>query len=309
MSSASASPHGFRAVRGRGYRPERVDPYVSALARDRDEAWERATRLTAQARRMAGEAERLRETATRLAPQTYEVLGERARQVLALAEEEATALWVAARDEAQRTDEEAAAAGRALRDAAREYADELRAEAGEWARRRVLSEQAVADGIRAGAQHDAEDWRGEAQAALGDMGRRTAAMLHDQEKERAERWTAEERAIAGRAAELDAVCAQRVAAAEEGLSAAKQAFAQVEEEARHEQSEADELGAELVAEARMRAERIGRETERVLREHGDRWDVVRAQMDHVRASLAALTGRLPADDGPPEPRSPADDAP
>ncbi|MDH6498702.1 hypothetical protein M2156_004921 [Streptomyces sp. SAI-149] len=29
----------------------------------------------------------------------------------------------------------------------------------------------------------------------------------------------------------------------------------------------------------------------MLREHGERWDEVQAQMDHVRSSLTALTGR------------------
>jgi hypothetical protein len=35
-----------------------------------------------------------------------------------------------------------------------------------------------------------------------------------------------------------------------------------------------------------------RDTERVLREHGERWDDVQAQMDNVRNSLMALTGQV-----------------
>ena len=46
-----------------------------------------------------------------------------------------------------------------------------------------------------------------------------------------------------------------------------------------------------LAEARMREDRVARETERVLREHGEAWDDVQVQMDHVRSSLTALTGR------------------
>ncbi|NUR64679.1 MAG: cellulose-binding protein, partial [Streptomyces sp.] len=34
---------------------------------------------------------------------------------------------------------------------------------------------------------------------------------------------------------------------------------------------------------------------RVLREHGERWDDVRAHMDLVRNSLTTLTGRAPAE--------------
>ncbi|MGW0414189.1 cellulose-binding protein, partial [Streptomyces collinus] len=47
----------------------------------------------------------------------------------------------------------------------------------------------------------------------------------------------------------------------------------------------------LVAEARAREERIARDTERLLREHGETWDVVQTQMDSVRDSLVSLTGR------------------
>lgn len=32
MSNASVSPHGFEAVRGRGYRPDQVDAYAAALS-------------------------------------------------------------------------------------------------------------------------------------------------------------------------------------------------------------------------------------------------------------------------------------
>jgi hypothetical protein len=51
----------------------------------------------------------------------------------------------------------------------------------------------------------------------------------------------------------------------------------------------------VVAQARVRAERIARDTERVLREHGETWDDVQAHMDHVRSSLTALTGRAAAE--------------
>ncbi|NEA48309.1 hypothetical protein G3I35_19075, partial [Streptomyces sp. SID10815] len=48
---------------------------------------------------------------------------------------------------------------------------------------------------------------------------------------------------------------------------------------------------EVVAEARRQAERTARETERVLRVHGEVWDGMRAQMDTVQDSITALTGR------------------
>jgi hypothetical protein len=48
----------------------------------------------------------------------------------------------------------------------------------------------------------------------------------------------------------------------------------------------------LLAEAHARAEGIARETERVLRDHAERREEVQTHMDHVRASLSALTGRV-----------------
>ncbi|MBK3647358.1 cellulose-binding protein, partial [Streptomyces sp. MBT33] len=59
--------------------------------------------------------------------------------------------------------------------------------------------------------------------------------------------------------------------------------------------EARARAAEILAEARLQEERIARETERVLREHGERWDDVQAQMDFVRSSLTALTGSTQGD--------------
>ncbi|MCZ4516538.1 cellulose-binding protein, partial [Streptomyces sp. ActVer] len=92
MSNASVSPHGFEAVRGRGYRPDQVEAYAAALSRGRDAAWERAARLTVLAREMEAEADRLHEVVAGLAPQTYETLGDRARRLFELGEEEAAAV-------------------------------------------------------------------------------------------------------------------------------------------------------------------------------------------------------------------------
>ncbi|MEU6127496.1 cellulose-binding protein, partial [Streptomyces sp. NPDC047123] len=117
-SGASSSPHGFVTVRGRGYRPEQVEAYAAALSQERDGSWERAARLTVLAKEMEAEAERLRDVVSRLAPQTYETLGERARQILALAETEGAAVLEAARADAQGVTEAAEAGARELRDAA-----------------------------------------------------------------------------------------------------------------------------------------------------------------------------------------------
>ncbi|MFJ5301232.1 cellulose-binding protein [Streptomyces sp. NPDC088350] len=295
MSSASVSPRGFVAVRGRGYRPDQVDAYAAALSRHRDAAWERAARLTVLAKDMEADAERLRETVARLAPQTYETLGERARRLFELGEEEAAAVResarLAAREEVARAEAHAAS----VLQAAREDADALRAEVEERARQRLLAARAEADDIRIGARREVKEGRTEALSALREVRQRTGGMLGDQAKEHAERWAAVERFEEERVAAVDARCAERVARAEAALSEAQQAFAEAELSDRRRQEEAAERAAEVLAEARVREERVARETERVLREHGETWDVVRAHMDHVRSSLTALTGRAAAE--------------
>lgn len=92
MSAAPVSAHGFVVMRGRGYRPEQADGTVTALSAERDEAWELLARLTALAEELEAESARLAEVVATLAPQTYVSLGERAQEMLALAEAEAEAV-------------------------------------------------------------------------------------------------------------------------------------------------------------------------------------------------------------------------
>ncbi|WP_329251256.1 DivIVA domain-containing protein [Streptomyces sp. NBC_01478] len=295
MSSASVSPRGFVAVRGRGYRPDQVDSYAAAISQHRDAAWERAARLTVLAKDMEAEAERMRDAVSRLAPQTYETLGERAQRLFRLGEEEAAAVRESARRAAEDMVAQAEARAAGVLQAAREDADALRAEVEERARQRLLAARAEADDIRIGARREVKEGRTEALSALREVRQRTAAMLGDQAKEHAERWAAEERSAEERVVAVDAEYAARAARAEAALAEAQQAFAEAELSDRRRQDEAAERAAEVVAEARVREERVARDTERVLREHGETWDDVRAHMDHVRNSLIALTGRAAAE--------------
>ncbi|MGV9241997.1 DivIVA domain-containing protein, partial [Streptomyces nigra] len=138
MSGAPVPLYDFVVVRGRGYRPDQVDAFVDALSRDRDAAWERAARLTVLAREMETEAERLREEVARLAPQTYETLGERARRIFELVEQEAAAVRGEARKEARRLMDEAQEWADGVREAARTHADAVTTEAEGFAGERLL---------------------------------------------------------------------------------------------------------------------------------------------------------------------------
>ncbi|MZG20196.1 cellulose-binding protein, partial [Streptomyces sp. SID5914] len=146
MSSASASPHGFVTVRGRerGYRPEQVEECVAALSEDRDAAWERAARLTVLAREMEEDLADLEDVVAQLTAQDYQALGERARHLFRLGEEEAEAVREGARSAADGLMEDARVYAAGVRDAAQAHADAVRAEADERARQRLLAARAEA---------------------------------------------------------------------------------------------------------------------------------------------------------------------
>lgn len=296
VSRGSASPHGFAVVRGRGYRPKQVDQRLVALARERDGAWERAARLTVLVREMEAEAERLRAAVARLAPQTYESLGARARQLLALSQEEALVVRAGAQEEARQLTEAAEHEAREVREAARAYAETLRAEADERAGERVSADRASAEELRTAAGDDAQETRAASLALLREMRERVTGLLAEQEREQGERWAAAERQIAERAAHLKDHYTELAVAAQAGLRDAQLTYAKAQEAAGHAQEDAEAYAAELLSEARMRKERIGRATDRQLDEHRAQWEAMRSELGRLLGGLKTL----PVCDTPPE---------
>ncbi|GHJ30924.1 hypothetical protein TPA0910_53570 [Streptomyces hygroscopicus subsp. sporocinereus] len=295
---ASVSPHGFTIVggRSRGYRPAQVDHYVAELSEARDASWERAARLTVLANELTAEAERLREVIAQLAPQTYESLGDRAQLILMAAEEEVVCLRAAAEASAQEEWEAAQAAARAVRDAARDEAEEVREAAEAAARATLESAQVDVDELRAASRQDAKEWRSQALADLKEMRQRAAGILAEQEREHTERWEAAGRELVERDNAMTARLAQLEEYAQATLDDAKREYGMAEQAARLRQEDAQAQAAEIIAQARAREERLARETERTLREHVERREELRAHLEHVRGSLAALTGRPVAED-------------
>ncbi|MEU9200042.1 cellulose-binding protein [Streptomyces sp. NPDC048332] len=297
MSSAPVSAHGFVGVRGRGYRPEQVDRTVAALSAERDGAREREAQLTALAERLVAESARLDEAVAALAPQDYASLGERAQQILALAEGEAEVVRAAAAEESQALRDEVDAAARILRESARADAEAMRAAATAHAERVLSAAEGAAGEELAAARQEAARAREEAGAAMAATVSRTDSVLAHQAQEHGERWKALGEELEGAAAAQSAEHAELTERAEAGLAAARRARAEAEEAARHGHEDAVARGAELIAGARVREERVVRETERILREHAEGREDVQAHMAHVRNSLAALTGRVaPSED-------------
>ncbi|TXR95902.1 hypothetical protein EAO73_30460 [Streptomyces sp. col6] len=152
--------------------------------------------------------------------------------------------------------------------------------------------EAAAGEVLEAARTEAAAVREEAEAARAATRERTASVLAHQEQEHAERWKAAEGEIAGAEAARAAEHAALLERAEADLAAARKDRAEAEEAARHGQEDAQARAAELVARARVREERVVRETGRILREHEEGREEVQAHMAHVRSSLAALTGRV-----------------
>lgn len=287
---SASSPHGFVVVR-RGYRPEQVDARVADLNEERGQADERATRLTILARELTEEAERLQHLVDTLPAQTYDTLGPRAQDLLTTAEAEAAELHATAEAEAQRTTEHADRHATAAKDAAREHSTRTRADADATATRALATARTAAGELHDAARAAAEEIRGEATDALEEMTRRCAGLLTDQEKEH----TAENDALDRELRERESAVETRLADLDDHgrnlLAEAERANAEAEEAARHRQEDAEAQAAELLTLARAQEDRIQRDTDRILRDHEEQGEELRAHMAHVRSSLATLTGR------------------
>ncbi|MCX5399121.1 cellulose-binding protein [Streptomyces sp. NBC_00102] len=291
MSAAPVSGHDFVGGRGRGYRPEQVDRFVAALSAQRNAALDELSRLTRLAEELAAESARLAEQVAGLAPQTYQELSERARSILALTEEEVAESGAAAQETAQALLDAAETAGRETRDAARAYAEKVRAQAGEDAERILAEARQSAAQTLAAAGEDAARTRAEGEELMAQTRARTSSVLTHQEQEHAERHKRSEAELLAHETEVTTRHDELMGRAEAVLAAAWRGRTEAEEAARHRQEDAGDRAAELFAEARVREERVVRETERILREHQEAREELHARMAHVRNSLAALTGR------------------
>ncbi|SHL06849.1 MULTISPECIES: cellulose-binding protein [Streptomyces] len=293
--STSVSPHGFETVRGRGYRPEDVDRRVEGLSIDRDSCWERAARLTVLCHEMDAELAELRAYVAQLPEQTYESLGQQARSILTTAESESARLRSEAESAAEQLHDDAAEYAQKLQGAADKAAQRLRAEAAEDARRTDKAAVDEAGELVAEAAQEAEELRAEATEELAETRRRSGKMRKDQETRHTEEWDSLERELARLETEMDQRVAELDAHGEAVVAERRRLTAEVEESARHRLEDAEARAAELLAQGRVEAERIERATERVVREHDEAREEVRIHMTHVRNSLAALTGKDPAE--------------
>ncbi|MFF7213180.1 cellulose-binding protein [Streptomyces sp. NPDC008238] len=283
--------HGLATVRGRGYRTEQVDRFLEELSEDRDAAWERAARLTVLAGEMSAECAALRDVVSTLSPPTYESLGKGALDLLRLVEEEATSVREQAEEEARHAHDAAEAARRTLMDEARAAAHARRVGGDEHAEQLLERSRTDAGRVLGEAREEAGRVRDEAARELDAARRESEHTLAELEKDHRERFDTQEHELAEGEAGVDSRTAELTSYAEAMVDDARRALAETEEAARRRQEEADATAAELLAQARVREERIRLAAERELREHEVRREEIREHLAHVRSSLAALTGR------------------
>ncbi|MFC4494236.1 cellulose-binding protein [Streptomyces ovatisporus] len=288
-----ASPHAFAVVRGRGYRPEQVDRMVAGLIEESRQDWEHVAELTDRAEELRLEAARLWDAVASRPPQEYEALGERAGQLLSLAEAESTRLREAGQADARRTLLEAESLSVARREAAQREAQRVRTDAAAAAARTVEAAKSEGVTLFAEARAAAEEARTSAEENLREVSRRCAEAMAGQERAQAEAQEEAERRLAAREGDVEAYVEGLSARGEQLLREARAERAEAEEAARLRQGEAVARGEELLAAARVREEAVEQETAEVLREHAERAEQLRQHMARVRSTLASLTGREP----------------
>ncbi|MFC7220740.1 hypothetical protein ACFQLX_21645 [Streptomyces polyrhachis] len=299
MTAVTGPSEDFGTVR-RGYRPQQVDAALGRLGEERDRAWERAARLTVLARDLERERDQLARRMDETGPQTYEELGGRATFLLALAREEADGVRAAARQDAQAALAAARADGEELLAAARAAGGGVTGEAeGHW-RSIVAAAEAQAAVMLAAARADAQACAGEAGRALAEVRQRTAAILAESEAEELAAAEVNQRDLREREATWALEMAARTAAAQQRLEEAQAVWAEAEKYAAAQRDRSEARGAELLAEASLAVEGVQRETDHRLRGVQDRRTELTGQLEHVRASLAAMVGgqmNVPAEEG------------
>ncbi|HET7194188.1 MAG TPA: DivIVA domain-containing protein [Nocardioides sp.] len=275
--------HEFRVVL-RGYEPAEVDRVVAALVARAEEAEERVSALEARV------AEAASASATPAEPPSYEHLGERVGQILALAEHEALEMRDRAAAETEGIRKLAEQAATDVRDAADQYADQRKRDADTEATRLLADARRAADEERDAAERDAAARRQEGEALFEQQRADAAAAAADFETtlaERRERTAAEFRHQQSvTQAQLDDL-AQQV---ETSRAAAQKEQESAEAQARRTMVEAEERADTIIREAKAAADRIRSDSDRELAAATQRRDSINAQLTNVRQMLATLSG-------------------
>ncbi|WP_329567011.1 hypothetical protein [Kitasatospora sp. NBC_01266] len=289
MSDAIPS-YGFTAAR-KGYAPEQVDRALGALTAQRDHAWHRLSQLGAQIRELETALAAARQAAAEAPEPDYSTLSEQAGDLMAIAENETRQIREKAERFSTQTRDAVAEAGRTRQSEAAAYATATRAEADEAARRTEVSTRAAAEKLRTDAEQDARACRDAATAesarirvAAAEAGERAEAKLAELRRDADERFAAEEAAAAAEDAKISLAAEHRLKEAEQHRETTLGVVKQIDTDA---QAKADQL----IETARREAEQINARTAAERAEFDKRLETVQTHLDHIKGTLASLTGK------------------
>lgn len=276
----------FRVVL-RGYDPTQVDRRLEELAtalqeaaRQRDDFADQVASLTAS---------RERETTT--APEaSYEGLGERIGQMLALAEEEAADLRGRAASEALTRQTAVQEQAARLRGEAERYADQTRRDAETDVARLLEDARRAADQLVDAAERDAAARLQEAEAVYEEQRARAAKAAADFETTLASRKQHAEQEFSARLQEGEHRLAEMSREVDSTRIEADRLRAAATEDARRILADAEVQATAVVSEAKTLAARVRADSERELSAATQRRDSINAQLANVRQMLATLTG-------------------
>ncbi|WP_329582953.1 hypothetical protein OG500_22815 [Kitasatospora sp. NBC_01250] len=289
MSDAIPS-YGFTAAR-RGYAPEQVDRALIALTSQRDEAWQRLSWLGAQIRELEAVLAATRKAAAEAPEPDYTTLSEQAADLMAIADNEARQVRDKAERFAEDTRDETYQAGQELQAEAAAYATATRAEADLAARRIDERTRAEAEKLRGEADADSRAIRDGATAeaakirvAAAEAGERAETKLAELRRDADERFAAEEAAAAAEDAKISQAAERRLKEAEQHRESVLSLIKQIDTDA---QAKADRL----IEQARREADKIEAASAAERAAFDKRLETVQTHLDHIKGTLASLTGK------------------
>lgn len=277
----------FRVVL-RGYEPAQVNRRLEELTAAVAQA--AAQRDALAARLEAALQERSDEVPVAAETPTFEQLGARVGEILALAAAEA--------DDIRRTAEAEVAAERQrleaetdrVRDEADRYATQTRSSAETEAARIVEDARRAADRMRDESEREASARIQDAEALFEEQRAKAVQSTADFENTLAARRKAAEEGFTRQMAEADQKLEEARQTVEKARAEATQTEAAARREAENAVRAAEERAKSVVDEAEATVARLRAESDRELAASTQRRDAINAQLGNVRQMLAALTG-------------------
>jgi hypothetical protein len=291
----------------KGYDVDQVDQSLARLTAARDEAWQRLAGLGDEMRALERQLMNLREArdAAEATVPDFEVLSPRAAGLLVSAEDEAEAVRSDAVQEANRVDTGARTDARRLRANAGQYGDRLRAASDESYRRELDRARAEAEALRAETDRETRELREAAAAHAEEVGARAGTASQE-----AHAWLAAQQRAADQ--EFAAHDVKVLAWEDEIVAVGDRKLSDGDRHLKAMQAKARQIEADAATQAERRLEKAHREAEKIAEQSAreeiafaERRESIQSQLDHIRETLAALTGAVTSD-GPAPTDSEAD---